>query len=508
MHSLLPAAPTPTKAPIPVGTVVELAEGATLIDRDLLSGGSPWRLLRLSGASRAIVDRWRNGDVVQAGQERLARTLVQQGFLLPRYDRRFVIDDVDVIIPVFNDANALLGLLDQLEGFHVTVVDDGSFDRDHVADCVGRSGAKLIRLEDNAGPARARNVAALDSTREFLWFVDADVSLPDALDVARRLQADFADPLVAAAAPRVRGTEGPSRRDRFEEHFSPLDMGERSGLVVPGGPVGYVPGACLMVRRAAFGDGFDESLRVGEDVDFVWQLFDRGWLIRYDADVTVTHRARSSWRSWWRQRQRYGISSAELARRHGSRLAPLRTDTWTFIAWLSVLAGQPALGARIVRAARNDARDRFFAGEDDPGGVADEVVTRNMVRAGGPLARTAVRTFSLVLLLAALHPRLRIRMLALFVVGTAWRWRHRRPRLGELALGVADDLAYGVGVFQGSWRTRSLRPLTPVITRSSLRLREIVGWPSHGDEHRTRVADVTSEMAKRSKSTIERLSTT
>jgi hypothetical protein len=184
-------------------------------------------------------------------------------------------------------------------------------------------------------------------------------------------------------------------------------MGSHSGLVVPGGAVAYVPSACLMVRREAFGDGFDASLRVGEDVDFVWRLHDQGWLIRYDATVEVVHPARPTWPEWWQQRHRYGASSAELAKRHGKRLAPLRADSWTLAAWASVLVGRPALGARIVGGARRHARETFFRSEDNPGEAATQVVARNMVRAGGPLARATVRTFGVVLLLCAVHPRLR-----------------------------------------------------------------------------------------------------
>jgi mycofactocin system glycosyltransferase len=467
VSSELPLALTPVEAPIPQGTEVTLDEHATFIDRDLVSGGSPWRLLRLTGASRTVAGRWQHGGVVQAGEERFARTLVQQGLVHPHFTGAFNSDEIDVIVPVFDDVSSLRVLLGQLEGFHVTVVDDDSSNASDVAMCAEEFGATLLRLDRNEGPARARNVAAAASTRKFLWFVDADVSMPKATDIARRLQVAFADPLVAVLAPRVRGTEGPSIRDRFEQHFSPLDMGERGGLVVPGGPIGFVPSACLMVRRAAFGEGFDETLRVGEDVDFVWRLFDRGWLVRYDAQVVVTHRARATWREWWFQRQRYGASSGELAKRHGKRLAPLRADPWTLLAWISVLVGQPAWGARIVRSARNHARDKFFASADEPNRVANEVVVRNMVRAGGPLARALARTFGVMLLVAALHPRLRTRALSAFALGTAWRWRHHRIYVTNLPLGIADDLAYGVGVMQGAWRVKSLRALTPAITKYS-----------------------------------------
>jgi mycofactocin system glycosyltransferase len=471
-------APLPVESPIAQGTKVRLDDQAVFIDRDLISGGSPWRLLRLAGGSKLVAERWRGGGEVGAGEGRFARTLVQQGLLHPVYDGPLSLDDVEVIVPVYDDVNALRTLLETLVGFHVTIVDDASHNASAIATCANDFDAKLIVNERNAGPALARNLGARASTRAFFWFIDEDVTIVEAIEVARRLHAPFADPLVAAVAPRVTGTAGSSRRDRFEEHFSPLDMGEQSGLVVPTGPVGYVPSACLMVRAEAFGDGFDPALRVGEDVDFVWRLSDRGWLVRYDADVVVTHRARTTWRDWWLQRQRYGESSAQLAKRHGARLAPLRVDRWTLAAWTSVLVGQPAIGARIVRSAREHAKRELFASSDHPDEVAREVVVRNMMRAGGPLARGVVRTFGTFLLLGAIHPRLRRRLLVLFLIGTAWRWRRQRVHVADLPLGVIDDLAYGAGVVKGAWTTKSLRVFTPHITKSSLRVRDALGLAS------------------------------
>jgi mycofactocin glycosyltransferase len=450
----------------------------TFVDRDLLSGGSPWRLLRLKGASREIVERWRSGDIVRSGEERFARTLVQQGFVHPRFDGELDIDTIDVVIPAYNELATLGTLLEELRGFRVTIVDDGSNQSATIAECANRHGATLIQLANNSGPGAARNAAARATTRPFLWFIDADVTLGDAREVARSLFNDLADPLVAASAPRVRGHGGLAWRDRFEENFSPLDMGERSSLVLSRSAVSYVPSACLLVRREAFGDGFDEALRVGEDVDLIWRLSDQGWLVRYNAEATVTHRTRGSWRGWWRQRSSYGASTATLAKRYGSRLAPLRADTWTLVAWTSVLVGKPALGARIVRNARNHARDSFFETEENPEHSANAIIVRNMANAGGPLSRSIVRTFGVVVLVAALHPRLRQRALALFAIGTMWRWRHRRVRMSDIPLAIADDLAYGVGVFEGAWREKTLRALTPEVTKSAIGVREMLGLPS------------------------------
>jgi mycofactocin system glycosyltransferase len=412
---------------------------------------------------------------VRAGEERFARTLVQRGLLHPVWPADLDVETIDVIIPVHDDVALLGPLLDQLERLHVTVVDDASAHRAPLDECLRGRDVNLVRLEHNRGPGGARNAGLAATSRPLVWFLDADVSLDDATGVLARLASQFGDPLLGAVAPRVRGATGRRARDRFEQRFSPLDMGPRGGLVQVGGPIPYVPSACLVARRSALGAGFDETLRVGEDVDVVWRLGDQGWLVRYVADVVVTHRARETWPQWSIQRVRYGASSAELATRHGNRLAPLRADAWTLVAWSSVLASKPVIGGRIVRVARAILERRLESTTDDAGHAANEVVVKGMIRSGGPLARSVVRTYGPLLLLAALHPKLRRRALALYALGTAWRWRRASVHAGDVALGVADDLAYSVGVFQGAWRTRSATALTPHIVKSSVSLREVLG---------------------------------
>ncbi|HEY5438846.1 MAG TPA: mycofactocin biosynthesis glycosyltransferase MftF [Acidimicrobiales bacterium] len=475
MSQLLPVAPLPVEVPIPMGTRVVLDPQAKFLDRDLLSGGSPWRLLRLPGGSKVVAERWHGGGEVRAGEERFARTLVQQGLLHPLFRGEASIDDVDVVIPVHGDADSLSTLLTSLAGLHLTVVDDGSSDALSIERAARSRRANLIRLEENAGPGGARNAGVRATVRPFIWFVDVDVVLDNPIDVLGRLLAQFDDPLESAVAPRVRGATGSSLRDRFEQRFSPLDMGPHGGLVVPGGAVPYVPSACLLVRRASFGSGFDESLRVGEDVDLVWRLHDQGWLARYLADVVVTHRARTNWGDWWRQRVGYGESASVLATRHGTRLAPFRADTWTLFTWASALAGKPMVGLRIIDAARDQLRERMLDTTDNADMVAGELVGRGMVRAGGPMARACVRTFGPAILLSALHPKFRRRALILFAIGTAWRWRSTKVHATDVPLGIVDDAAYGVGVVKGAVTSRTYGALKPHITKSTLGLRNVLG---------------------------------
>jgi len=475
MSQLIAQAPSPVDAPIAVGTLVRIDSESKFLDRDYLTGGAPWKLLRLPGGSKTVAQSWINGARIQPGQERFARTLINQGMLHPIYESRVDVEQIDVVIPVYNDISRVSRLLTLLSDFHVTIVDDASSNPALLAEIVSTFGQSLVRLEENVGPGGARNAGLRSTSRPFVWFIDDDVIVSDALNVAARLFCQFNDTMVSCVAPRVRGSGGHSLRDKFELRFSPLDMGARPQIVVPGGPVGYLPSACMMVRRSAVGAGFDPTLRIGEDVDLVWRLHDQGWLVRYLADVVVTHRARTSWSAWWHQRVQYGVSSGELAKRHPGRLAPLRVDPWTLVAWGTVFIGRPSLGARIISVNSEALIERLEDSADEPEHVAREVVAKGMVKSGGPLARAAVRTFGPLILLFALHPKLRRRVLALFVIGTAWRWRKTQLHPLDVPVAIADDVAYSLGVAKGAIKSRSFATMTPDITKSSVTLRKVLG---------------------------------
>ncbi|OYV60167.1 MAG: mycofactocin system glycosyltransferase, partial [Actinobacteria bacterium 21-73-9] len=425
-----------------------------------MAGGQPWRLLRLPATSRAALERWRSGAPVAPDEGALARVMVERGLAHPRVAGPLPLDDVDVVVPVRGASDALEGLLVALRGLGVTVVDDGSRDPALASACA-RHGAALVALERHEGPSAARNAGVAATSRPIVAFVDDDVILADPADALGRLRAALEDPRLGAVAPRVVGPAGPGLRAGYEHRHGALDQGEAPALVDPEGPVTFVPSACLLVRREALGTGFDPTLAIGEDVDLVWRVLDAGWLVRYLPSVTLAHPARPTWRAWWRQRRVYGLTSAPLAERHGERLAPIRADRWTLAAWGGLVAGSPSLALSVLARALRQARRGPLAGLEHPERVALAVVGGNVARAGGPLARAAVRTFGVGLLAATLHPRLRRRALAVLVLGLSWRLRGSRVRPLDVPLALLDDLAYGLGVLEGAWRHRSLGTLTP-----------------------------------------------
>jgi mycofactocin system glycosyltransferase len=384
-------------------------------DRVVLAG-SPLRLFRLSPAGEAFVERLESGGDV--GASRLTDRLADAGAIHPSPSdaRRFTLDDVTVVTP------QLGGTVDDDDRL---TVDDGS---------IPPLAGATLRLETNRGPAAARNAARPSIDTALVAFVDADVSMPDP-DWLSALLWHFDDSEVGLVAPRVRGESG-----------SPLDLGDEPARVRAGTRVSYVPGAAVVVRVAAFDQigGFDEGLRFGEDVDFVWRLDDAGWRCRYDPAVTVWHEPRPSWRKRLRQHAGYGSSAAPLALRHPRALSPVHMNGWTAATWALALLGQriPAIALGVGSSA---ALVRKLP--DVPPRAAMRLAAGGHVLAGRQLASAARRVWWPILVAAAVRSRRGRWLLLLALIDN--------PRAAP------TDLAYGWGVWTGMRRSRIWAPILP-----------------------------------------------
>src|SRR5207245_10976901 len=127
------------------------------------------------------------------------------------------------------------------------------------------------RRDRGGGAGAARNTGLAAVRTPLVAFVDSDC-VPGPGWLAPLLR-HFADPAVAAVAPRISAHErGSGWLARYEAAASALDMGPVESIVRPGARVPYVPAAALLVRRAAAGRGFAEDMPVGEDVDLIWRL--------------------------------------------------------------------------------------------------------------------------------------------------------------------------------------------------------------------------------------------
>jgi mycofactocin system glycosyltransferase len=440
----------------------------------VLLGGSPRRILRLSVAGASAVDRLRAGAPVGTTAGMLARRLTGAGAAHPIPPARAgELRDVTVLVPV-RDRPEELGRCLQAVGEHphVVVVDDGSRDPSRVREVAGSTGARIVRRPVPGGPAAARNTGLATVSTPFVAFLDSDCIPPPGW--LRTLAAHMEDPALGAVAPRVRGRS--ARRttaQRWAAARSPLDLGTHRGPVLPGGRIPYVPTAALLVRRSALGAGLDEGLRYGEDVDLVWRLCDAGWAVRYEPGVVVDHEEPATWRAFLARRYRYGTSAGPLAARHGDRLAPVLLAPYPTVIAAALLLRRP-LAAAVVAAAQAHGVSRRLRGPGVPWWLGPQAVLRGTTQTLDGLARAGTMlTPGPLLLLAAVRPRARRGALGALVAAPLARWVGARAGGRTAGLdpvrwtvaGLADDAAYGAGVWAGALRSGSLRALLPAVRR-------------------------------------------
>ncbi|WP_346048457.1 mycofactocin biosynthesis glycosyltransferase MftF [Actinomadura chokoriensis] len=458
--------------PLPADFPVALDAGTSLwADGLVATGGSPWRLVRLHEAARphlAALRRAGGGGLADPSPtgRALARRLLDYGLARPVPAPRTGPHDVTVVIPAYGRAGELERCLASVAGVPVIVVDDGTPDPGPLRRAAAAHGARLVRHDRNRGPAAARNTGLRLAETPFVAFVDSDCRpAPGWLDV---LMPHFDDPRVAAVAPRIVPRASDARLlARYEAARSSLDLGLRPALVRPGGKLGFVPTATLLVRVAAL-DGcvFDEDLRLGEDVDFVWRLSDRGWNVRYEPSTHAAHTPRLHPVAWARRRHEYGTSAAELARRHPGRLAPARPSVWNLAAFGLLARGHPVPAAACAGLATALLAKRL-SGLPTGWDLAATIVAKGAAADAATVGQMLRREWWPVGLLAlAASPRSRAARAAtvLMAAPIALEWVTRRPAIGPVryaALRLAEDVAYGSGVTASAARARSAAPLLP-----------------------------------------------
>jgi mycofactocin system glycosyltransferase len=428
----------------------------------VLIAGSPLRVFTLGAGGVRVVEAIERGDTPPAGHEPLTDRLLDAGAIHPVVD----------LAPV--DAALLTVVVPTLDTTphhrpgrcRTVVVDDAS------AVPVQVQGAHVVRLPRNVGPGAARNMGLAEVTTPYVAFVDSDVDISedDLLAVAAHLD----DPRAALVAPRVLGhPNGTGVLARYEQMRSPLDLGPAPARVAPTTRVAYVPAAALVCRTEAVRavGGFDTALRYGEDVDLVWRLHEAGWRCRYEPAVQARHDTRRTLGAWLAQRYRYGTSAAPLAARHPGALAPVRMSGWSAAAWIPTLCGLPVVGA-LVAAGTTVALVRKL--RTVPARECVRLAGLGHLYAGRLLAGALTRAWWPLAVVAALcSRRARRTLLVAAAITVATSWRDDRPAdrpddggapldpVRYTALRLADDAAYGAGVWAGSLAARRLDALLP-----------------------------------------------
>ncbi|ALG85687.1 mycofactocin biosynthesis glycosyltransferase MftF [Gordonia phthalatica] len=467
----------PSTTDLPVGFQVQIDHRYVRRgDLRTLVGGSPLRVLKLSDAALGMTSDDGRIEVCDANTRALARKLLDAGIAHPRPMTGPQADDVTVVIPAYQNQANVDRLIAALPGLKVIVVDDASPTPLTVPD---DDRCRVIRLDVNGGPAVARNAGFDAADTPFVAFLDSD-TVPRG-EWLMMLLSHFSDPAVGIVAPRIVGLERGRHRRRnpvsaYANQFSSLDMGTHEGPVRPGTPIAYVPSAALVVRREAFGR-FDETLRVAEDVDLCWRTHAAGWVMRYDPIAHVAHDHRESLRGLLDRRRFYGTGAAQLASRHGGLVAPVMTSVPLAVAVIALLS-RTRIGFAVAAILSGWIFTRLrvpLAGVP----ARDAIAARNVGRALGfgvlQVWSAVLRHYwplsLLGLIFSARFRRWFVEAAVAEAVATWLRTRLDDPSspmvepLGYSVMHRLDDLAYGLGLWQGVIAGRDWAALRPVVTR-------------------------------------------
>ena len=447
---------------------------------NVLIAGSPLRIFRLSAAGQSIAESLEQTGEAPISAQLLVTRLIDAGALhpLPSSEGNApTLSDISIVIPLFarseNDIVRVQNLISEFSAFpQVVVVDDASpisFPE------MPNTNVTVHRQEVNNGPGAARNAGLTYVSTSHVVFIDADVQCThdDVCELAKWWNL----PQLAVLAPRAKSLNwfhNGAVIAAYEEVRSPLDMGALPARVRAGTRVSYVPSALLLCDVAALRavNGFDESMRTGEDVDLIWRLDAAGYSCRYEPSIEVHHLPRTTTQQLVQQRMGYGESAALLAKKHRGALAPLRVSGWSTGVWASIALGFPVIGG-VVAAGTAVALHRKLRFLPDAENESARLATLGHLHAGKQIANAVTRVWwPIALLLALVSRRARWALCLAAFVPALSDWWTTRPHLDPVRytlLRWVDDMSYGFGVWKGVVREGNYDPLVP----------ELSSWPTN-----------------------------
>lgn len=226
--------------------------------------------------------------------------------------------EVSVVVPVYNAATIIEGLLGSLNAqtldasrYEVILVDDAS--TDGTFDIIVRAltaGARarfhIVRQPRNGGPAAARNAGLAIARGRIIAFTDADCE-PDPEWLFRGLARMNADDSPA-------GVEGQTLPKGEPGPLTHQMINTTGGLFM----------TCNMLyRREVLGDGFDERFRLAflEDSDVAFSVLESGGKIVWAPLVVVRHLVLPASRGKFLKEARKRFYNPLLQRKHPAAYA-------------------------------------------------------------------------------------------------------------------------------------------------------------------------------------------
>ncbi len=197
---------------------------------------------------------------------------------------------VSIIIPVHNGGNIFRKCLSSVKALRpppleVIVVADG--DTDGSWELAEKFGVRVLRKASPDGPAQARNLGAQNANGDFLFFIDADVTIPS--DIIEQIISSIQnypdlDALIGSYDDKPFETNFLSQYRNLLHHY----IHQTSNM-----SASTFWGACGVIRRELFlkMGGFDKRYRYPsvEDIELGYRLKKAGYKIYLLKHIQVKH---------------------------------------------------------------------------------------------------------------------------------------------------------------------------------------------------------------------------
>lgn len=221
--------------------------------------------------------------------------------------------DLSIVIVNWNTRNLLdkcLGALPEATGgwvHEIIVVDNGSTDGSAAMVRARHPGVRLVENEENVGFVCATNQGIALSRGRYVLLLNSDTVAPPG-SLARMVAFMEDHPDAGAVGPKLINPDGSFQASyaRFptllSESLSAFGLNRRLyGPYHPSpspraddrpGPVDWLPGACLLLRRQTLDivGPLDEGFWMySEDTDLCYRIHRAGWNVYYLPDVEIVH---------------------------------------------------------------------------------------------------------------------------------------------------------------------------------------------------------------------------
>ena len=231
--------------------------------------------------------------------------------------------NVSVVVPTYNRVERLgrvIGSLERqdiaLERFEVIVVSDGSTDGTTEFLAALQTPLSLVSVvQENQGPAAARNNGVQRARGELILFIDDDV-LPTPALIREHLKTHTGQgntivlgPMLSPTGFRMAPWVGWEQEMLLKQYNA-----MQQGLWEPTARQFYTGNTSLSRRQLLDSGGFDARFRRAEDVELAYRLARGGAVFIFNPRAVGYHYAERTFRSWIEIPYQYGRNDVVFAR--------------------------------------------------------------------------------------------------------------------------------------------------------------------------------------------------